>query len=118
MPNTTLSPEIAPVGVAKSQVKSFSLVLDEDIVNGLERLRDTLGFPIEAMLAESLRPIVKTFLPIADLHQKGKLSMACMPDIQQAIEFLVIKTDVAKAHFDREIRTADKQRKAELRVKR
>ena len=118
MLDTPLDTEIAPAGVATRQMKSLCLVLDEDIVNGLERLRNTLGFPIEAMLAESLRPIIKTFIPIADLHQNGKLSVACLPDIQQAIEYLMVKTDVAKAHFDRETKTADKQRKAELRVKR
>lgn len=53
---------IVPEGVAKSQLKSLCLMLDEDIVNGVDRLKNILGFPIEYMITESLRPLISTFL--------------------------------------------------------
>jgi hypothetical protein len=117
MSDTELNTGLATEEVSKSKVRSICLMLDEDVVIGLERLRDTLGVSIETMIEECIRPAIKTFLPFADLHQQGKLSTASIPDFQKDIESIVTKVDVAKAHFDKDINKLIKQKKAELRGK-
>jgi hypothetical protein len=118
MRDAALNTGIATEEIAKSQVKSLCLMLDEDVVNGLERLRNTLGFPVESIISQNLRPIINFFLHFADLQEQGKLSITCIPDMQNFLEAFMIKIEVAKAQLDKNIKKLDKQKKTGLRDKR
>lgn len=118
MRDTELNTGLATEEVSKGQVKSICLMLDEDVVMGLERLRDTLGFPVESIISENLRPIINYFSHFVDLQEQGKLSIACIPDMQNFLEACMIKTEVAKAQLSKNIKKLDKQNKTGLRDKR
>ena len=105
--NEMLTPEEA----VNNEVPCICFVLDEDIINGLQRLNKSLGFPIGRILSECLRPFINTFLPVAGLQERGELTSDVLPEIVKGIESMVIRGDIAKARFDKELRESKKQEK-------
>lgn len=81
----------------------FYLKLDEDLVKGLRRLRKVFGFPIASMVAESLRPFVNTYLPLADLHEQGKLTQTeLMQAVMQGVASLSSKIEADKKELEKD----------------
>ena len=111
--NDMLTPEEA----VRGDVRCICFVLDDDMIKGLQRLKEILGFPIGVMIADPLRQLINTFLPLADLYEQGKLTLGCIPDFMKGIESLVLKVDVAKARLDKKVKKLEKQKTMELRSK-
>ncbi len=111
--NDVLTPEEA----VKNKVNCFCFALDDEIVKGLQRLKKIFGIPMGAIIAETSRPFINTFLPIADLYEQGKLTVDCIPEAMKCFESLVIRADVAKARLDRAVKKLEKQKTIELRSK-
>jgi hypothetical protein len=104
-PNDMLTPEDA----VKGNVRCICLVCDDDIIEGLQRLKEKLGFPMGRILSECLRPFVNTFVPVADLQEQGKLSSDVLPELEKGIESMVIRADIAKARYDKDLKESKKQ---------
>ena len=80
----------------------FYMQLDEDIVNGLRRLKKVFRFPIAAMVSESLRPFVNTYLPLADLYEEGKLTQAeLMQAFMKGVQDASVKFEQEKADAEK-----------------
>lgn len=91
----------------------IQIELDEDVVKGLRRLKNTFGFPVSSMVSESLRPFINTFLPLADLYEQGKLtSVGQMEDVIQRLESLSIKCDVGVEKIKVDFKKAMRNKRA------
>jgi hypothetical protein len=95
----------------KNDARCICLALDGDIVDGLQRLQEILGFPIDEMVSEALRPFVDTFLPIADLYEQGRLSADCVPEVMAGLESFITRGDISKARLDRKVKNLGKQQR-------
>lgn len=95
----------------KDKANCFCFELDEETVRGLQRIKKISGIPMDEIIAETLRPFVKTFLPIADLYEQGKFTPDCIPEAVRCMESLFIKAEVEKSRFDREVKKLEKQEK-------
>lgn len=92
--------------------KAIKLILDEEIIYGIERLRDVLGLPVEQMISEAMRPFVNAFLPLAELKANGQqLTVEQLSDLQSTLESMILRTDAAKARLDRNIKGITKKKK-------
>jgi hypothetical protein len=100
-----------PEEALKNKANCFCFELDEETVIGLQRIKKISGMPMDEIIAETLRPFVKTFLPIADLYEQGKLTPDCIPEAVKCIESLLIKAEVANARFNKEAKQLEKQQK-------
>jgi len=87
------------------------IALDKDVIDGLYRLRDDLGFPVGSMLSSVLRTFVAAFLPLAALHSQGKLTVYALADVVRVLEPLLMKSEAAKARADREIKKLQREQK-------
>ena len=87
------------------------IALDKDIIEGLYKLRDDLGFPVGSMLSNVLRTFVDAFLPAAGLHDQGELTVDSLGAILNGLEPLLIKTEASKARADREIKKLQREQK-------
>lgn len=90
------------------KTNTVTLEFEEDIIHGLYKLKRAFGFPIEAMIAQSLRPFIDTLLPLAVLHEQGKLDVNCLADIQNAIETMLLKVEASKSRLDKKVTIATK----------
>lgn len=111
MSESVLNDMLTPEEAVRGDVRCICFVLDEDIIEGLQRLNEVLNFPIGRLLSEALRPFVNTFMPAADLKEQGKLTSDVLPVILKGIESMVIRSDIAKARFDKELKESKKQPK-------
>ena len=100
-----------PEEAVKNDAHCICFAMDDVMINGLQRLKEIFGLPIGVMLADSLRQFINTFLPLADLHEQGKLTVACIPEAMKGLESFIIKADVAKARFDKKLKNLEKQQK-------
>ena len=107
MPESAVPDILTPEEALKNNVPCICLVLDDDIVEGLQRVKGL--FPLRTLISESLRPFINTFLPIAALQEQGKLTADCLPETLKGLESLIIKTDVAKARLDKKVKELGKQ---------
>jgi hypothetical protein len=102
---------LTPDEAVKSGVNCICIVLDQDIINGLQKLEKTLGFPIGHMVSESLRPFVNTFMPLADLQEQGKLTPDYLSESVKSLDSMILRADIAKARFDKNYKNLEKQQK-------
>ncbi len=91
--------------------RRICLALDQDVIDGLKRLQDVLGFPIGTMVSSSLRPLISSFLPLADLQEQGKLSADCLPDALKGLESLFTVTEVAKTRLTKDVIKLERQQR-------
>ncbi len=91
------------------------IALDKDVIDGLYKLRDDLGFPVGSMLSSVLRTFVAAFLPSAGLHAKGELTIDSLASISNVLGPLLIKSEAAKARADGEIKKLQKEQKIAAR---
>lgn len=105
--NNMLTPEEA----VKNEAHCICFAMDDDMIKGLQRIKDILGFQIGFLVSEALRPFINTFLPIADLHEQGKLTADCIPEFMRGLESLDIRKDVAKARLDKKVKKLERQQK-------
>jgi hypothetical protein len=117
MSESVLNDMLTPEEAVRGDVRCICFVLDDDIIEGLQRLKKIFGIPMGAMIADPLRQLINTFLPLADLYEQGKLTLGCIPEFMKGIESLVIKADVAKARLDKKVKKLEKQKTIELRSK-
>ena len=80
--NDMLTPEKA----VKNEAHCICFAMDDDMIKGLQRLKEILGFPIGVMIADPLRQLINTFLPLADLYEQGKLTVGCIPEAMKCFE--------------------------------
>jgi len=102
---------LTPEDAVRGSSRCICFAMDDDMINGLQRLKEILGLPIEAIVSEALRPFVNTFLPIADLYEQGKLSADCIPEVMAGLESFITRADVSKARLDKKVRNLEKQQK-------
>ena len=106
---------MAPEDAVRGNVSCICFAMDDEMINDLQRLKEILGFPIGAMVSDALRPLVDTFLPIADLYEQGKLSADCVPDVMKGLESFITRADISKARLDKKVKNLEKQQKNETR---
>ena len=106
---------MTPEDAVRGNVRCICFAMDDDMINGLQRLKEIFGLPIGVMLADSLRQFINTFLPLADLHEQGKLTVACIPEAMKGLESFIIKADISKARLDKKVKDLEKQQKNETR---
>jgi len=90
--------------------------LDEDMIASLSRLRDEFGIDLEALQEECLKPLIDTFLPLVILSEQGKLTAdRLVLEVSHGIERYMLKLEVAKSRFDKDVKEIEKTKKAQLR---
>jgi hypothetical protein len=102
---------LTPKEAVKNETHCICFAMDDDMINGLQRLKEILGLPIGAIVSEALRPFVDTFLPIADLYEQGKLSADCVPEFMKGLESFITRADVSKARLDKKVKNLERQQK-------
>jgi len=117
MSQAILNDIFTPEEAVKNEAHCICFAIDDDTIKGLQRLKEIFGFPIGAMLADPLRQLINTFLPLADLYEQGKLTVAHIPEAMKGLESFIIKADVAKARLDKKVKNLEKQQKNETRVR-
>jgi hypothetical protein len=111
MSETVLNDMLTPEEAVNGNVRCLCFVLDEDIIEGLQRIEKVFGIPIGAIITEYSRPFINTFMPIADLYEQGKVTMDCIPEAMKYFESLVTRIDIGKARLDREVKKLNRQQK-------
>ena len=115
MPEPAATDILTPVEAIRDNVSCICVVLDDDVVQGLQRLKGI--FPMRKLLSESLRPFINTFLPIVDLYEQGRLTADCLPEAMKGLDSLITRTDVAKARLDKKVRILERHAKQASRRK-